>query len=149
MLESKNQAAVIGDAKGKIFTIDQAKLHEDFDVALSATPPKPATFLLYFKMGSSELTEESALDIPKIIAEFRSRAAPDISVIGHTDTLGDAKWNEELSLSRATAIAKLFLKDNLPSDKMAIESHGEKNLLIKTPDNTDEPRNRRVEVTIR
>jgi outer membrane protein OmpA-like peptidoglycan-associated protein len=30
-----------------------------------------------------------------------------------------------------------------------VESHGKRNLLVPTPDNTEEVRNRRVEVTIR
>jgi outer membrane protein OmpA-like peptidoglycan-associated protein len=32
---------------------------------------------------------------------------------------------------------------------MAIESHGERNLLVPTPDDTAEPGNRRVEITLR
>ncbi len=32
---------------------------------------------------------------------------------------------------------------------LTIESHGERNLLLKTPDNTAEAKNRRVEITIR
>jgi peptidoglycan-associated lipoprotein len=32
---------------------------------------------------------------------------------------------------------------------ITVVSHGERNLLIATPDNTPEPKNRRVEITVR
>jgi len=34
-------------------------------------------------------------------------------------------------------------------DAVVVESHGKRNLLVPTPDETPEPRNRRVEITIR
>jgi len=37
----------------------------------------------------------------------------------------------------------------LPDVPLSVESHGERNLLVATPDETDEPRNRCVEVTLR
>jgi outer membrane protein OmpA-like peptidoglycan-associated protein len=70
-------------------------------------------------------------------------------VIGHTDTVGDSRDNEQLSLARAKSIASLLKEAKLDADKIVVESHGEKNLLVPTPDNTDEPRNRRVEITVR
>ena len=42
-----------------------------------------------------------------------------------------------------------MLKVGLDAKLIEIESHGERDLLRKTPDNTAEPRNRRVEITIR
>ena len=57
--------------------------------------------------------------------------------------------NEQLGMERARQVGTLLTGLNLTVDKVAIESHGEKNLLVATPDNTDEPRNRRVEITVR
>ena len=37
----------------------------------------------------------------------------------------------------------------LDRDLIEVRSHGETELLVPTPDNTDEPRNRRVEVKVR
>jgi outer membrane protein OmpA-like peptidoglycan-associated protein len=37
----------------------------------------------------------------------------------------------------------------LQNTTISVESHGEGNLLVRTPDNTAEERNRRVEITIR
>lgn len=148
-LEKSNEATVIGDHAGKTFTVSTEKFNKDFSAAMTASPMKPSTFLLYFKSGTAKLTTESAADIPKIVAEIGKRPAPDISVIGHTDTVADNRTNEPLSLNRAQTVANMLKDAKLPADKISVEFHGEKNLLILTPDNTDEPRNRRVEVTVR
>jgi outer membrane protein OmpA-like peptidoglycan-associated protein len=88
--------------------------------------------------------------VPKIIDEITKRGpAVDISVIGHTDTVGDDQLNAGLSLERAKSVAKLFQEVMPDASKVTIDSHGEKNLLVPTPDNTAEAKNRRVEVTVR
>lgn len=148
-LDQASEGVNMDDKSGKTFSVDPQQINRDFGPALAASPKKPASFYLYFHEGSSRLTEASAAEIPKFFNEIKQRPAPDISVIGHTDTVGSAQDNERLSLQRAQATAEM-LKKNLPQViNINIDSHGEKNLLIPTPDNTDEPRNRRVEITAR
>lgn len=72
-----------------------------------------------------------------------------MSVIGHTDTAGDDAVNLRLGLERARFVANLLTDQATAGVPVQIESHGEKNQLVKTPDNTPEPRNRRVEVAVR
>jgi outer membrane protein OmpA-like peptidoglycan-associated protein len=150
VLEKTKQATSMKDTSGKTFIVSDARLTADFGPALGASPMNPKTFLLYFEKGTSTLTKESQETIPAILAEIKKHPAPDISVIGHSDTKGNDKLNEQISFERADAIGKLIQQESkLPVDKVSIESHGEKNMLIKTPDETDEPRNRRVEVSVR
>jgi outer membrane protein OmpA-like peptidoglycan-associated protein len=75
--------------------------------------------------------------------------APEVTVIGHTDTTGSTASNYQLGLERAQSVRGLLLKAGLDASLVEAESHGEADLLRSTPDNTDEPRNRRVEITIR
>ncbi len=129
--------------------IDDTKLQKDFAEAFSATPPLPVHFLLYFDKGGAKLLPDSETLLDKIVELSATRTAIDLSVIGHTDTEGPAELNEGLALKRATAVAEMLKSKGLKARALAIESHGERNLLVKTPDNTPEPRNRRVEVSIR
>ena len=148
-LENKNEAALLAGAAGKPFIVSEEKIAQDFGVALAASPKKPLSLPLYFEKGGARLTSASQADIPKVLDEISNRPAPDISIIGHTDTVGDAEANYRLGLARARAVEEIIGKTKVPSDRITIESHGEKNLLIPSPDNTDEPRNRRVEITVR
>ncbi len=95
------------------------------------------------------LSRRALVLIPKIVTEAADRQAVDISVIGHTDTVATAELNERLSHQRAEKIIKLLQDKGIHMYAITLESHSERNLLIPTPDNTYEPKNRRVEVLIR
>jgi outer membrane protein OmpA-like peptidoglycan-associated protein len=130
--------------------LPDASLQRDVGAALAAAPKPPRSFLLYFASGGARLTPESEALLPQIRQEIADRRAPDLSVIGHTDTAGDATANERLGLERARSIAQALMGPAPDATRpVAIESHGEANLLVPTPDNTPEARNRRVEVTVR
>ena len=73
----------------------------------------------------------------------------DTSVVGHTDTAGSKEYNYRLSRRRAEAIARLLVAGGVAPDLLEITSHGKDNPVVPTGDNVSEPRNRRVEVTIR
>ena len=129
--------------------VDDETLKKDFGDAMGARPALPEHFLLYFESGGTSLTAESTAMLEKIIEVSVKRPAVDMSVIGHTDTPGKAELNEALALKRANATADLLKGKGLKVHALSVESHGERNLLIPTPDDTPEPRNRRVEISIR
>lgn len=147
VLSIANQGAPL-DGSAPAAPVSKDKLNKDFSAAIAAQPRLPVSYLLYFRKDVL-LTRESEALIPKIIAEAADRQAVDISVIGHTDTMSTIKLNERLSQQRAAKIIALLKKKGINFHAITLESHSERNLLILTPDNTYEPRNRRVEVLIR
>jgi len=149
LLERAQEATFVAADAGTSFDATREQIQKDFGAALAASPRKPARFLLYFQAGGASLTPESEHELDRVRAEIGARKAPDISIIGHTDTTGESDVNEQLGMERAGQVSARLSDLTLPADKVAVESHGEKNLLVATPDNTDEPRNRRVEITVR
>jgi len=63
--------------------------------------------------------------------------------------MGESDYNEQIALQRAQTVANIIRNAGIQVQDLTIESHGERNLLVPTPDNTPEPRNRRVEITVR
>jgi outer membrane protein OmpA-like peptidoglycan-associated protein len=132
----------------------QAEMTEEeiqriFGDALAARPPAPRQFLLYFLAGGDELTAESRALLPQIVEFVRGRATADVTVIGHTDTTDTAQANVALGLRRATLIRNQLLAVGLSESQVDVSSHGKTDLLVPTADNVPQPRNRRVEVTVR
>ncbi len=142
------KAGQAGALDGSALQVEDKQIKQDFGDTMAALPKIPVRFLLYFKTGTT-LTAESESLIPKIVADAQTRPAVDISVIGHTDTLYTDPYNNQLALKRATKVSELLTQKGLKANSITIESHGKRNLLVPTPDNTREPRNRRVEVSIR
>lgn len=129
--------------------LSPAEVSRLFAEALSALPPEPKHFTLNFRFESNELTEESRALMPEILRTVKARAVHDVVVIGHTDTTGPAARNIDLGLMRAAAVRNLLVESGLAMTSIAVTSLGEADLLIPTPDATPEPRNRRVEITVR
>jgi outer membrane protein OmpA-like peptidoglycan-associated protein len=117
--------------------------------ALAALPKPPARFILYFEHDSADLTKDSQALLQKVEGTIRDRAPVDISVVGHTDTVGKKEYNYALSLKRARAVASILRRKGVDPSVLDITSHGKDNPLIPTGDQVPEPRNRRVEITVR
>ena len=132
-----------------IKTMNKAEIAKIFKSAIKAQPTKPIHVYLYFKNGTSKLTNESLNQLPHIYKLIKERAPCDVNIIGHTDTTGSQKINLRLSLKRAEGIKRWILSKNTTLNNLKVESYGENDLLIPTPDNVAEPKNRTVELLIR
>jgi outer membrane protein OmpA-like peptidoglycan-associated protein len=151
VLDQPRQGSTVqsaNDAPSPPSTLDETEIKRIFGEALAAQPAAPARFILYFKDDSEELTPESEVSLLEVFRTIRARGALDISVIGHTDTIGTRDYNYQLSLRRARKVADLLAAQGVDRKILDIESHGEDNLLVKTGDQVREPRNRRVEITV-
>lgn len=142
-------AVAAGRRPGPVTKIASEEVDRLFGAALAALPPEPRNFTLNFKFESDELTDESARLVPSVLVVVSQRSDPEVSVIGHTDTMGLAKANVELGMKRARFVRNLLVKAGLDAATIEVVSHGEAALLVRTPDETPEPRNRRVEITVR
>ncbi len=120
-----------------------------FGGALEATPEAPVRFMLYFKLGSPELVPESKKVLHEVIWTIKDRASMDISVVGHCDTYGAEDANIRLSTRRAQAVADSIVAAGIAKEYLEITSYGERYPIVPTGDQVKEPKNRRVEVTIR
>jgi outer membrane protein OmpA-like peptidoglycan-associated protein len=117
--------------------------------AMAVQPKRAARFVLYFKMDSTELTQESEELMDDILAAAEERLATDISVVGHADRAGEEDYNMKLSTDRARVVAARLVDMGIGDAILHITSHGENDPLVPTEDGVPEPRNRRVEVVVR
>lgn len=138
-----------GKPPAPVIQMSDADVARLFGEVLSGLPPPPQHFTLYFRFESDELTDESRTLVPQILQAVKNRPAPDVLVVGHTDTTGSPATNFELGLRRAGVIRTLLVTAGLDVSVIEVASHGEADLLVPTPDDTSEPRNRRVEITVR
>jgi outer membrane protein OmpA-like peptidoglycan-associated protein len=132
-----------------VVSMSEADVTEIFGDALTALPPPPQTFTLYFRFDSEELTDDSRALVNDVLRSVKNRPFPDVVVLGHTDTMGTRERNFELGLKRANTVRALLIETGLAPASIEVLSHGEDELLVRTPDEVFEPRNRRVEITVR
>ena len=126
-----------------------AEVKESFSETLQALPSPPALFTLYFVTGTDELTGESKEELQQILDELKRRPLPDVYVIGHTDTVGEYRNNDRLSAQRAETVKGFLIGIGIPAERIQTAGRGEREPIIPTADDTDEPLNRRVEINVR
>ena len=73
-----------------------------------------------------------------------------IDVYGFTDTTGSPGYNQQLSESRAQAVADYLVSRGVSRSRIATRGYGEdpQYLRVQTGDGVNEPLNRRVEIKI-
>ena len=151
ILSEPRQAITVpaGEAPRDPFIMSQKEVNSLVGPALAALPKPPVQFILYFKHDTTELTKESLAHLGDVVRTIKERAPADVSVVGHTDTMGTRRYNNRLSLKRAQEVAALLKAKGVDLSSLEITYHGEDNLLVPTGDQVPEPRNRRVEVSVR
>ena len=95
------------------------------------------------------MTEASQADLGQVLTAVKLRPAPDVVVVGHTDRVGPLADNDRLALRRAEKLRQLLITQGLPADSIQAAGRGEREPLVKTADEVQEPRNRRVEMLVR
>lgn len=125
------------------------KIVAEFRPVLAALPERPRSFALYFVTGTDILTEDSKAELQRMFDELGKRPVSDVVVIGHTDRVGDGAANDELSLLRAERLKLDLVGQGISADVIRTAGRGEREPIVPTADGVDEPRNRRVEISVR
>ncbi len=108
---------------------------------LAAMPPKPRSFVIYFEYGPKGGIRRRRRPGAEGAARLRGHAAaPEITVIGHTDTMGPSESNDVLSIKRATAVRDFLLDEGIKAARMEVSGRGERELAVPTADEVPEPK---------
>ena len=114
-----------------------------FEVVLSEDQGK-------FKFGKDQLPTEAEAAIDQMVANLQNqKSAVWIEVEGHTDNVGDAKYNERLGMLRAEAVKRyLHEKHQVPLHKINVISYGEEKPVAPNKTRDGRSQNRRVVIKV-
>jgi len=115
--------------------------------AAAATKPAAVSLNVQFATGSADLTPQAIRSLDQLGQALTTPtlAGYHFRIEGHTDTVGTADSNKTLSQRRAEAVVSyLTTKYQIDPARLQAVGMGEDGLLVSTPDNTPEARNRRV-----
>lgn len=109
--------------------------------------PEDAVYLVFFNWDSKELGS-GALNVLDAVAQEVAKNPPSqINIIGHADTSGPQDYNQKLAFSRANQVRDALVQRGVNANILMVDSRGENELLVETPDNVREPANRRVNIS--
>jgi len=102
--------------------------------------------IIYFDFDKFKLSDINLIELKNFL-EKNGKNINKYLVVGHTDTKGTKNYNYKLSLQRAKSVKKILLQNGIFDNNIKIIAAGENSLLIKTPNETAHPANRRVEIS--
>jgi outer membrane protein OmpA-like peptidoglycan-associated protein len=103
---------------------------------------------IYFETNSDKLKEESKKDLDLLVQILNLNKQIKIDVQGHTDNVGDAAYNMELSQKRANAVRQYLINKGIAPDRVSAKGYGETKPVASNDTPEGKAKNRRVELVL-
>ena len=116
--------------------------------ALAPAPVAQADYTVYFDWDSWTLTAEDMAAIQQSVDAARRGQQSRITIVGHTDTSGSARFNQRLSERRASVVRDVMVQMGARAEAIQTSGVGESDLAVQTADGVKEAKNRRSVVTL-
>jgi outer membrane protein OmpA-like peptidoglycan-associated protein/tetratricopeptide (TPR) repeat protein len=99
---------------------------------------------LFFDFDAYTLREKSKIELKKIVAFLERYPDLRIEVEGHTDNVGDAAYNQNLSFNRAKAIFNFLVGAGISADRVEAKGYGMTKPIASNTSETGRQQNRRI-----
>jgi outer membrane protein OmpA-like peptidoglycan-associated protein len=103
---------------------------------------------ILFASGSADLLPEAEPELGALYKLLKENEQVKIRIDGHTDDIGEAAANLNLSKLRATAVQAYLAKQGIPKDRMQVQFFGESKPLGSNTTEEGKRLNRRIEILI-
>ncbi len=112
-----------------------------------APEPRKIDLMIQFDFNSARLQETSKPLLSSLADAMGSERIKTLrfKVEGHTDAVGKASYNQQLSEKRAQSVLEFLSNKGVEKDRLMAEGKGASELLL--PDKPDAMENRRVRIT--
>lgn len=102
-----------------------------------------------FAFDSAKLTPAAEKEMAQMATEAKSLKQLNLVLVeGHTDNIGTAAYNQQLSIKRANAVRDALIRNGVPADKMQAKGYGFEKPVASNKTKEGRAQNRRVEITI-
>jgi outer membrane protein OmpA-like peptidoglycan-associated protein len=103
---------------------------------------------ILFATDSTSVRSDLQGDLRSLASNLQSYPNTTIQVIGHTDNVGDASYNQGLSSRRAQAVSSILISNGVSSSRIQSFGRGEDQPIASNLTDTGRAQNRRVEIVI-
>jgi OOP family OmpA-OmpF porin len=144
-----------GSAQAYLFVIEKGQLDTGLMAVTGASPMAQAlstqgkvdVYGFLFDSGKSQLKPGSAASLAELAQVLRDNPSLQLALIGHTDDVGQADANVQLSTARAQAVALALVSEHgIDPSRLQASGQGASQPLAPNTDELARAKNRRVEV---
>ena len=103
---------------------------------------------ILFATDSATLRPDLTSDLNALAANLQSYPNTNVQIIGHTDNVGDAGYNQRLSVARAESVSRILMNNGVAANRLIAIGRGEDQPVSSNLTPEGRERNRRVEIVI-
>lgn len=103
---------------------------------------------LLFDFNNAELKQSHEAELVRLASQLNKYDLNKLKIVGHTDDVGDAAYNQKLSEERAQSVANLFLARGFKKENIYVIGRGSTQPYVPNTTNENRAINRRVAVVV-
>jgi OmpA-OmpF porin, OOP family len=103
---------------------------------------------VFFQQSTAILFNTSYAELDRLVQIMKDNPRIVIELAGHTDNIGDANKNLDLSLKRVEVVKKYLVEKGISSDRVTLKAYGGSKPIVTSGSPEERQKNRRVEFTI-
>ena len=101
--------------------------------------------IVYFDYKST-VVPATSLNLLQLHSQYLINSGASVTLVGHSDAIASSRYNKELALKRAQAVAEILVQMGVSPSSMSTESRGKSELAVEGDSAYANAMNRRVEL---
>ncbi|ADY83034.1 hypothetical protein BFR69_05330 [Acinetobacter pittii] len=103
---------------------------------------------LLFDFNNAQLKQSHEAELVRLANQLNKYDLNKLKIVGHTDDVGDATYNQKLSEERAQSVANLFLTRGFKKENIYVIGRGSTQPYVPNTTNENRAINRRVAIVV-
>ncbi|WP_425637475.1 OmpA family protein [Algoriphagus yeomjeoni] len=136
----------------KIFNVERDNIKNVKDLKVELVPVAAGEEFVFenvfFEFDEYSLKPESISSLKRLVKFLSENPNVNILIIGHTDNVGSANYNQTLSLQRAESVQKYLIEQGFHQGRVLVEGKGDKEPMVKNDSPENKALNRRITIKV-
>ena len=152
-LPLRSRYALLAEAPGYLFYSQHFDLRERvqaYELRVPLEKPRKGSALrlrnVFFEFDRAEIKSESEVELMEVVRLLRAHPRWKVEVQGHTDSIGTAEYNQQLSQRRAEAVRQFLIQRGIQADRIGARGYGGSRPIASNATEEGRALNRRTEI---